>query len=71
MKKDMPLEGLRWSCDSGSALYDTPKTAVLGRAGGVHTVFTIAVSIIGSIAIAAILDRCHLSCIFARERFLR
>lgn len=34
MKKDMPLEGLRWSCDSGSALYDTPKTAVLGRAGG-------------------------------------
>ena len=35
MKKDMPLEGLRWSCDSGSALYDTPKTAVLGRAGGV------------------------------------
>ena len=34
MKKDMPLEGLRWSRDSGSALYDTPKTAVLGRAGG-------------------------------------
>ena len=24
MKKDMPLEGLRWSRDSGSALYDTP-----------------------------------------------
>ena len=41
------------------------------RLGGVHTVFTIAVSIIGSIAIAAILDRCHLSYIFARERFLR
>lgn len=35
MKKDMPLEGLRWSRDSGSALYDTPQTAVLGRAGGV------------------------------------
>lgn len=34
MKKDMPLEGLRWSRDSGSALYDTPQTAVLGRAGG-------------------------------------
>ena len=30
----MPLEGLRWSRDSGSALYDTPQTAVLGRAGG-------------------------------------
>ena len=35
MKKDMPLEGLRWSRDSGSALYGTPQTAVLGRAGGV------------------------------------
>ena len=34
MKKDMPLEGLRWSRDSGSVLYDTPKTAVIGRAGG-------------------------------------
>lgn len=34
MKKDMPLEGLRWSRDSGSALYVTPQTAVLGRAGG-------------------------------------
>ena len=37
MKKDMPLEGLRWSRDSGSALYDTPQTAVLGRAGGIKT----------------------------------
>ena len=36
MKKDMPLEGLRWSRDSGSALYDTPQTAVLGRAVGGH-----------------------------------
>lgn len=27
-KKDMPLEGFRWSRDSGSALYDTPQTAV-------------------------------------------
>ena len=42
MKKDMPLEGLRWSRDSGSALYDTPQTAVLGRAGGGGTVQTIA-----------------------------
>ena len=30
----MPLEGLRWSRDSGSALYDTLQTAVYGRAGG-------------------------------------
>ena len=35
----MPLEGLRWSRDSGSALYDTPQTAVLGRAGGGIFVF--------------------------------
>ena len=38
MKKDMSLEGLRWSCDSGSALYDTPPN---GRSrtgwGGVET----------------------------------
>lgn len=27
------IEGLRWSRDSGSALYDTLQTAVLGRAG--------------------------------------
>ena len=40
MKKDMPLEGLRWSRDSGSALYDTPQTAVLGRAGGQRKILT-------------------------------
>ena len=40
MKKNMPLEGLRWSRDSGSALYDTPQTAVLGRAGGGEYVVT-------------------------------
>ena len=34
MKKDMPLEGLRWSHGSGSAIYDTPQTTILGRAGG-------------------------------------
>ena len=33
MKKNMLLEGLRWNRDSGSALYVTPQTAVLGRAG--------------------------------------
>ena len=44
MKKDMPLEGLRWSRDSGSALYDTPQTAVLGRAGGGVILFNISVA---------------------------
>lgn len=36
MKKYMPFNGLRWSRDSGSALYDIPQTAVFGRAGGVE-----------------------------------
>ena len=44
MKKGMPLEGLRWSRDSGSALYDTPQTAVLGRAGGVNLLIIITLS---------------------------
>ena len=44
MKKDMPLEGLRWSRDSGSALYDTPqngrsRTGWGGRKG-VKVLFT-------------------------------
>ena len=42
MKKDMPLEGLRWSRDSGSALYDTPQN---GRSrtgwGGAKTLYII------------------------------
>lgn len=42
MKKNMPLEGLRWSRDSGSALYDTPQTAVLGRAGGGAVLYSLA-----------------------------
>ena len=35
MKNYMPLDGLRCSRDSGSAHCDTPKSAVLGRPGGV------------------------------------
>ena len=35
MKKDMSLEGLRWSRDSGSALYDTsPKRPFSDGLGG-------------------------------------
>lgn len=41
------------------------------KSGMVHVVLTIAIGIIGSIAIAAVLDKCHLSYIFARKRFLR
>jgi hypothetical protein len=41
MKKDMPLEGLRWSRDSGSALYDTPPNgrSRTGWGGGSLTAF--------------------------------
>ena len=43
MKKDMPLEGLRWSRDSGSALYDTPpngrsRTGWGGNLSDIHIV---------------------------------
>ena len=35
MKKYTPLDGLRWSRNSDSALNNMPQTDVLGRAGGV------------------------------------
>lgn len=35
MKTYMPLNGLWWSRDSGSANCDMPQSAVLGRPGGV------------------------------------
>ena len=41
MKKYMPFNGLRWSRDSGSALYDIPQTAVFGRAGGGYLIIYI------------------------------
>lgn len=34
MKNYTPLDGLRWSRDSDSALNNMPQTDVLGRAGG-------------------------------------
>ena len=39
MKKDMPLEGLRWSRDSGSALYDTPQNGRSRTGWGGDSVF--------------------------------
>ena len=42
MKKDMPLEGLRWSRDSGSALYDTPPNGRSRTGCGVNKIVTIA-----------------------------
>ena len=41
------------------------------KSGGVHIIFTIIISIVGSIAIAAFLDKYRLSYIFARRYFLR
>ena len=38
MKKYTPLDGLRWSRNSDSALNNMPQTDVLGRAGGVMDV---------------------------------
>lgn len=35
MKTYMPLDGLKWCRDSGSAHCDMPQNAVLGRPGGV------------------------------------
>ena len=37
MKTYMPLDGFRWSRDSGSALNNMPQPDVLGRAGGGDT----------------------------------
>ena len=34
MKTYMPLNGLRWSRNSGSANCDMPRSAVFGRSGG-------------------------------------
>ena len=41
------------------------------QTGGLHVIFTIVMSVVGSIAIAAFLDKYRLSCIFARKQFLR
>ena len=38
MKTYMPLNGLRWSRNSGSANCDMPQSAVFGRPGGVGVV---------------------------------
>ena len=39
MKKYTPLDGLRWSRNSDSALNNMPQTDVLGRAGGICSIF--------------------------------
>ena len=39
MKTYMPLNGLRWSRNSGSANCDMPQSAVFGRPGGVNLLF--------------------------------
>lgn len=44
MKTYMPLNGLRWSRNSGSANCDMPQSAVFGRPGGVIIIFRTFVS---------------------------
>ena len=39
MKNYTPLDGLRWSRNSDSALNNVPQTDVLGRAGGIFFTF--------------------------------
>ena len=39
MKTYMPLNGLRWSRNSGSANCDMPQSAVFGRPGGAFSRF--------------------------------
>ena len=41
MKKDMPLEGLRWSRDSGSALCDTSQNSRSRTGWGGQTAYYI------------------------------
>lgn len=42
MKTYMPLNGLRWSRNSGSANCDMPQSAVFGRPGGGYSLTPIA-----------------------------
>lgn len=47
MKTYMPLNGLRWSRNSGSANCDMPQSAVFGRPGGAMVVlFVLAVFVL-------------------------
>ena len=44
MKTYMPLNGLRWSRNSGSANCDMPQSAVFGRPGGGNLVSLVQIS---------------------------
>lgn len=62
MKKYMPLEGLRWSRDSGSALYDTPQNGRSRTGWGVLMVFELLFLSYGKRLV-----RTNLSCTFQYE----
>ena len=46
MKKDMPLEGLRWSRDSGSALCDTSQNSRSRTGWGAHHINLVSMNIV-------------------------
>ena len=46
MKTYMPLNGLRWSRNSGSANCDMPQSAVFGRPGGGASPLSVGLQII-------------------------
>ena len=67
MKTYMPLNGLRWSRNSGSANCDMPQSAVFGRPGGGFFVFLAVLMIIPRILLICILVISILIAIFATE----
>ena len=48
MKTYMPLNGLRWSRNSGSANCDMPRSAVFGRSGGDYSLTTFSSNVMSS-----------------------
>ena len=72
MKTYMPLNGLRWSRNSGSANCDMPQSAVFGRpgGGGYRLLLPPSMQCVARLAIPAILFAmtiCLTSCATARQ----
>ena len=57
MKTYMPLNGLRWSRNSGSANCDMPQSAVFGRPGGVETLIASVIVMLIFIPIIKLAER--------------
>ena len=71
MKKDMPLEGLRWSRDSGSALYDTPQNGRSRTGWGAnissclaYPIYVVILTIVSLLLVKVLKFNKFLSCLF-------